>query len=170
MNVQPLIERLRANADGFQSQTRSVSADQARWKPAPDQWSILEVVNHLADEEVLDFRARLDSTLHRPAEAWPPIDPVQWAIERSYNERNLEESVARLLAERARSLDWLEALPAPDWQSTHEHPHLGPLRAGDLMTSWVAHDFIHVRQINRVHRQYLVGVLSDYHARYAGSW
>ena len=75
MRLHDIIERLRANVDVFDALTRGVSEEQSRWKPATDQWSILEVVNHLADEEVEDFRHRLDLTLHRPGEHWPPSLP-----------------------------------------------------------------------------------------------
>ena len=67
MRVHDIIERLRANVDVFDALTRGVSDEQSRWKRATGQWSILEMVNHLADEEVEDFRHRLDLTLHRPA-------------------------------------------------------------------------------------------------------
>ena len=39
-----------------------------------------------------------------------------------------------------------------------------------VMTAWVAHDFIHVRQLNRLHRQYLTFELSDHSLDYAGPW
>ena len=93
MRVHDIIERLRANADVFDALTRGVSEEQARWRPASDKWSILEVVNHLADEEVEDFRHRIDLALHRPGEPWPPIDPEVWARERQYNSRELGQSV-----------------------------------------------------------------------------
>ena len=170
MRVHDIIERLRANADVFESLTRGVSEGQARWRPARDKWSILEVVNHLADEEVEDFRHRIDLTLHRPGEPWPAIDPEVWARERQYNSRELGRSVERLTTRRARSLRWLEALDQPDWSLAYHHPSAGPLPAGDLLTSWLAHDFIHVRQLNRLHRQYLATELSDYSPGYAGHW
>ena len=170
MRVHDIIERLRANADVFDALTRGVSEEQARWKPSEDEWSVLEVVNHLADEEVEDFRHRIDLTLHRPGEPWPPIDPGAWSRDRQYNTRELGESVERLLARRARSLRWLEALDQPDWSLVYDHPTAGPLPAGDVLTSWVAHDFIHARQLNRLHRQYLLAELSGYSPDYAGSW
>jgi hypothetical protein len=34
---------------------RGVTEAQARWKPAPEEWSILEVINYLCDEEREDF-------------------------------------------------------------------------------------------------------------------
>ena len=30
------------------------------------------------------------------------------------------------------------------------------------LASWLAHDFIHVRQLNRLHRHYLAAELSNY--------
>jgi hypothetical protein len=162
--------RLRANADVFAALVVGVGEEQARWKPEPAQWSILEVVNHLADEEHEDFRTRLDLTLHRPDAEWPRIDPQKWVSERRYNERALGESMERFLARRRESLVWLGALVAPDWDRAHQHPRFGPIRAGDLMISWVAHDHIHIRQINRLQRDFLVASLPGDSPEYAGKW
>ena len=171
MDAESIVLRLRGNILTFQGLTLGMSEDQARWKPEPDQWSVLEVVNHLADEELLDFRTRLDLTLHRSPEAWPPIDPTGWVVDRGYNDRGLVESMSRFTAERDRSLTWLEGLEDPDWEQAHEHASFGPIKAGDLMAAWLAHDLIHVRQINRLHRQWLEAVsAAGYSPRYAGRW
>ena len=79
-------QRIRALAEG-------ISDEQARWRPDPDSWSILEVVNHLFDEEQEDFRVPLDLALHRPADPRPRINPGAWVTERGYNERDLGESL-----------------------------------------------------------------------------
>ncbi|MEQ1855457.1 MAG: DinB family protein [Longimicrobiales bacterium] len=170
MRLDDLGPRLRANADVVAALVRGVDDDQARWKPDPAQWSIVEVVNHLADEEVEDFRTRLDLTLHRPEEAWPRIDPQKWVAARAYAERDLSESLVRFLARRAETISWLTSLGAPDWERAHEHPRFGPIRAGDLMISWVAHDHIHIRQLNRLHREFLVASLPGHSPEYAGRW
>jgi len=162
--------RLRANADVIAALVAGVDAGQACWKPEPAQWSILEVVNHLADEEVEDFRTRLDLTLHRPDAAWPQIDPQKWAVDRRYNEGRLAEALERFLGRRAENLTWLATLEAPRWGQAHEHPRFGPIRAGDLMISWVAHDHIHIRQLNRLHRDFLVASLPGNSPDYAGKW
>jgi len=170
LDVQALIARLRANADVIGALVRGVGAEQARWKPEPAKWSILEVVTHLADEEAEDFRTRVELTLRSPGTDWPPIDPEGWAAERGYNEGTLATSLDRFLWERARSVTFLESLDAPDWDLAHRHPRFGPIRAGDLLTGWVAHDQIHIRQLNRLQREYLVASLSGYSAEYAGRW
>ncbi len=155
-------ERVRALLQG-------VSDQQARWKPDPDSWSMLEVVNHLLDEERHDFRVRLDYTLHRPGEAWPPIDPGGWVTARQYNQQDPEASVAQFLSERQASITWLRELSAPDWEATYEAPW-GSIRAGDLLASWVAHDLLHMRQLVELHWAYTVAGVAPYRPNYAGEW
>src|SRR4026209_2968670 len=108
LNLSYYIVRLSQTVGVIAGLTNGVSTEQARWKPAADRWSILEVVNHLYDEERDDFRARLDGLLHRPGQPLPSIDPPRWAVERRYNERDLAESLARFLDERQKSLAWLK--------------------------------------------------------------
>lgn len=165
-----LVRRLGRNAEVIAALVAGLGEEEARWRPAPTQWSALEVVNHLADEEVEDFRTRLDFTLHRQGEPWPPIDPQGWVTAREYRARSPGESLERFLAARRESLAWLDGLVAPDWSLGYEHPSAGRLTAGDLLTSWVAHDHIHIRQLNRLQRQYLVSELSDDSPDYAGNW
>ena len=162
--------RLEADAGVFAALVERVSLEQARWKPKPAKWSMLEVMNHVADEEVEDFRRRLDLALHHPAEQWPPIDPEAWARERRYNERDLAETLARFLNERRRSLQWLRGLTAPDLELGYQHPKAGLIRAGDLLVSWLDHDLIHIRQLTRLQHQWLVERARPYGTEYAGGF
>ena len=161
-------DRLEANVHAFEGLLASVGDAQSRWKPEPAQWSILEVVNHLADEEAEDFRRRLELTLADPATPWPGIDPEGWAVARRYQDRELDASFARFRAERGRSVAWLRGLGTADLERTHHHPSIGPMRAGDLLASWLAHDLIHVRQITRLHYRWLEARAAPYRTEYAG--
>ncbi len=75
MDLGHLISLMGDNAQRLRALAEGVSDYQARWKPDPASWSILEVVNHLLDEEKEDFRARLNLALYQPDEPWPGIDP-----------------------------------------------------------------------------------------------
>ena len=169
MNLTYYIERLSGNASVFEGLARGIGDEQARWKPSVEKWSILEVVNHLYDEERDDFRTRLDLLLHHPEKTWPPIDPQGWAIERRYNERELNESLERFLAERQKSIEWLKQLKEPPLENKYEHPQ-GTISAGDLLASWLAHDFLHIRQLARLHWQYLNSISAPFKTAYAGEW
>lgn len=170
MDMDAISARFTATAEAIRLLAAEVTEEQARWKPAPERWSILEVISHLDDEERDDFRARIDLTLHHPDTPWPGIDPEGWARERRYNERNLGESIQRFLAERQRSLAWLSGLETPDWSRSRTHPVAGELRAGDLMASWLAHDLLHIKQLARLHYDYQAVRLAPYAADYAGGW
>lgn len=169
MNFQALRGLMARNAERIRLLAEGLGPEQARWKPAPDSWSVLEVVNHLYDEERSDFRVRLDIILYRPAEPWPPIDPMGWVTARAYNERDLAESLANFLAERQNSLNWLESLGEPNFATAVEHP-LGRLTAGDMFTSWVAHDLLHLRQLVELAYLYTRESVKPYNVGYAGEW
>jgi len=169
MNANHALSQMVDNAERVRALAQRVSDQQARWKPHPDSWSILEVVNHLLDEERQDFRVRLDYTLHRPRETWPPIDPGGWVVARAYNQRDLDASLSQFLSERQESIAWLHALSQPDWEAAYEAPW-GPIRAGDIFASWVAHDLLHMRQLLELHWAYTTRELTPYRPDYAGEW
>ncbi len=169
MNVEQLSSQLSINAKRIRVLVEGVPRDQARWKPGPDSWSILEVVNHLYDEEIEDFPRRLDVILNQPDQGWTPIDPEGWVTKRQYNQRELKASLINILQARENSLVWLETLEAPDWNAAYDAP-FGQIRAGDMFAAWAVHDLLHMRQLVELHRAYTVQLVHPYSVDYAGPW
>jgi hypothetical protein len=169
MNLQDGIMQLTQNAERIQQLVVGVGDEQARWKFDADSWSILEVVNHLYDEEQFDFRVRLDHILHKPGMEPPQIDPQEWVTERAYNERELQPSLENFLAAREKSLEWLRSLDSLDWEAVYTAPW-GSIKAGELFAAWVAHDWLHLRQLVELHYAWTVQQMQPYDARYAGEW
>lgn len=170
MHAQRLIDSLERFGRVLPAVVDGLSPDDARWRPPNNAWSVLEVVRHLVDEEVEDFRRRLELTLRDPAAPWPAIDPEGVAVKRRYNEGSLDEAVERFVTERAASVSWLRGLRAPDWDRGHEHPRAGTIRAGDLLTAWAAHDALHLRQIAKRLFQMAERDGEGFRSLYAGSW
>jgi hypothetical protein len=169
MDLEYCIKQLAEDAQRVGALVDGVNEAQARWKPDPDSWSILEVICHLLDEERYDFRVRLDITLHKTNESWPSIDPAGWVTERGYNEQDLAIALQGYLEEREASLAWLRGLERPDWEAAYKAPW-GPITAGDLLASWVAHDLLHMRQLVELHWYYKEEQVAPYSTRYAGEW
>ena len=169
MDIAYLTTQMTNHADAIHSLALGLSAEQARWNPDPHSWSILEVINHLYDEEREDFRVRLDLILHHPDQPWPPINPQGWVTERLYNQRDLAQSVEAFLQERQKSLAWLRGLDDPDWQASVTTP-FGTLSAGDMAAAWVAHDLLHLRQLVELHWAYTLQAARPYQVHYAGEW
>ena len=170
MNLSYCVRELSTNAAAIERLLEGVDADQARWKPGEQDWSILEVVNHLLDEEREDFRFRLRSLLSAASEPWPPIAPQQWVLERAYNGRDPVQSLADFLQERQHSLDWLAKISGARWDVRYQHPPLEGLSAGDLLASWVAHDLLHLRQLIELKWAYGRTQFTPYTPNYAGDW
>ncbi len=146
MRLDVLRRELAQGAETIQGLVAGVSAAEARVRPEPTAWSILEVVAHLLDEEREDFRSRLDLVLHRPQETWAPIDPAAWVTARG-----------------------LAGLTAPDWSREYQ-ASFGPITAGDLAASWAAHDLLHTRQLLELRRVRLLALAAPHRTGYAGDW
>lgn len=164
------IGRLEAGESAICALLAGLSGEEARWRPGEGQWSALEVIGHLLDEEREDFRQRLDLTLHHPETEWPPIDPEGWVTARAYQGRDLHETLAAWRAERHRSLAWLRGLQSADLSVARSHPAGFELRAGDLLASWVAHDLLHTRQLVELRYALALRQAAPFDIRYAGDW
>lgn len=164
-----LIRQLTDNAGRIEALVTGFTQEEVQWKPDENTWSMLEVVNHLLDEERHDFRVRLDIILHHPEKEWPAIDPGGWVTERKYNQQPLDRSLTDFLKERKSSLDWLSGLAAPDWEIEYSSP-FGVMKAGEMFSSWVTHDHLHIRQMIEIHRSLVELKAQPYSLNYAGDW
>ena len=170
MNLDYCRNRLSANAAVIHEMIKAVTVEQACWRPAADEWSILEVLHHLVDEERKDFPFRLRHLLSRSREVWPPIAPQQWVADRGCDPRDLGETVDTFLEERRRSLEWLTKQKKADWTVTYNHPPLDGLSAGHLLASWVTHDLLHIRQLVEIEHAYGRTQFGSFTTEYAGTW
>jgi hypothetical protein len=168
-HIPHVVEGLARNQGVFRELLSATAPGQILWRPAPEKWNLLEITCHLGDEERLDFRARVRHVLETPQEPMPPIDPLAWVKDKKYGEQDFDERVQDFLDERSRSLHWLESLQQPRWEQTYLHPKMGPVSAAFLMANWLAHDYLHIRQITRLRYQYLA-FLSGEKLDYAGTW
>ncbi|MEO0726259.1 MAG: DinB family protein [Bacteroidota bacterium] len=168
-NPTTIIDQMDHHQSVFTGLLQNVPLDKQAWKPDAEQWSLLEIVCHLYDIEGEDFRIRVQYVLEDPQKTLPSIHPTTWPVERNYLGQNFEQKVLDFLAERQKSISWLRSLQNPQWDNTYQHPTLGPMSAALFLSNWLAHDQLHIRQINRVHRQYLQQQ-TGMDLNYAGNW
>ena len=169
MNFPYLLSQFHAMPERLHALAAGLSPQQARYKPTPGAWSVLEVLNHLVDEEIHDFRSHLDFILHQEGNQWEAIDPQGWVTARKYNERDLQATLDNFQRERAASIAWLDSLGEIDWETPYVS-EFGTMRAGDMFACWVAHDGLHLRQPAELHRSLREQAVGDYVVSYAGEW
>ena len=170
MNLDYCLAQLTTNAAAIEQMVAGLDNDIARWKPTANDWSVLEVMCHLADEEREDFRIRFQCIINGVAGDPPPNDPEKKVVERRYNKRDLTTSVADYLNERRHSLDWLRGLTNIPYDNKAAWSWGQSISAGDMLVSWVAHDVLHLRQLTELKWGYQMQQFTPYDPGYAGDW
>ena len=169
MNHSEMIKELLKNRGVFRDLLSGTEKDQYLWKPEPGKWCLLEVVCHLYDEEREDFRPRLKHTLKTSDLPMPEIDPMAWPKERNYLESDFEGMLDKFLLERLQSGEWLSELKSPEWTNAYLHPKLGLMSAEMFLANWLAHDYLHIRQVVKLKHAFLKTHLKI-NLSYAGEW
>ena len=169
MNYNHIISELQQNKTIFHSLFQHMDTDMQLWKPAPGKWCMLEIICHLYDEERDDFRTRLRHILENPEAAMQPIDPEGWVISRAYAEEHYNHKLNAFIHEREVSVAWLYTLEEAIWDNVHMHPKLGTISAHMMLANWLAHDYLHIRQIIRLKYLYLQKTTGQ-NLDYAGNW
>lgn len=165
LDFDDILRQLSSSAEAICALMHNVPAEQALWKPDPQTWSLHETMTHLYNEERIDFRKHLAEILSDPPQPWERFDPARLAAAES-----LEQALEGFLAEREASLAWLQALQSPDWDIQIKAPWGGPIRAGDVLASWAAHDYLHLRQLNELLYAWNARQAAPYSVEYAGDW
>jgi len=168
MTNKNIIKSLENNLLTFSSLLRMIEPDQYLYKLENADWCILEIVCHLYDEEREDFRTRLRSVLESPLASPPPIDPPAWVKERNYIDQDYGVMLQKFEEERKHSIVYLKSLDQPKWDNYYEHAHLGKLDGNHFLRNWLAHDYLHIKQIIQRKYQFLHSQTGD--ISYAGKW
>lgn len=116
---------------------------------APGKWSVIQVIQHLADSDlVAGYRTRMIV-----AETQPPLpgyDQDQWAREFRYREVALTDALDQLRSLRAANLRLWGSLTTDQLERVGIHSERGPESAGHVLRLMGAHDLVHRRQIDRI--------------------
>ncbi len=164
-----IIDQLEANASVLEDVLKSMPLEATTWRQQPEKWCALEIVCHLYDEERDDFRFRTRWVLEHPGEFPPTFNPLDWIEGHQYMAQDYSTMINKLVEERANSIKWLRALQQPKWNNSYEHPKLGTVTARYFLTNWLAHDYLHLRQLIKLKFDYL-NTLTQEPLEYAGNW
>jgi hypothetical protein len=129
--------------------TKGVEDSTLRRPEAPGKWSVIEVIQHLADSElVVGFRTRMVLTEDRPP--LQGYDQDRWAREFHYQETTRDMALAQLRGLRIPNLRLWRALSPEQLDRVGLHSERGPESAGQILRLMAAHDLVHRRQIDRI--------------------
>lgn len=170
MKVATIINKLRLNLSIIENNLTALSVAEILFRPNVEHWCLLEIICHLVDEEKDDFRMRVKHTLENPETQAPGFNPLDWVTERAYMQQDFKSKLQEFVQERKKSIAYLEALESPIWENGYTHKSAGRLTAFYFLNNWLAHDYLHLRQITKVKYEYLKSTESAINYDYAGNW
>ena len=164
----PCLDLLEATPAILHGLMSEIDDEDARWKPAPDRFSVAEVLAHLSQSEGQCYRARLDRFLREEMPEFEP-DDAQMHLER-YRNGDPEEDFAHFEEQRETNIERLRGLPANTGSRKARHQTAGEITLSQMLHEWALHDLGHIRQIAELvrARKYLSGagpLGTDYHLK-----
>ena len=138
-----------ATADRLARLIDGVSTARLRERPAPEKWSVSEIVAHLADGEIVGgFRIRL--ILGSPGTAIVAYDQDAWVTTGHYGKRDPRKSVEQFRVLREANLALLESLDPEQWTHYGVHSERGRESIEDIARMFAGHDINHLKQIEEI--------------------
>jgi uncharacterized damage-inducible protein DinB len=127
--------------------------DVLRYKPAPEKWSILEILGHLADIEIV-YAYRLRQMLADEKPVIAPMDQDAWAKNLRYREMAAPELVAAYGLNRHHTLGLLRRLKPAELEKSAFHPELQkPMTVARLVEQMSGHGANHLAQIEKLKKE-----------------
>jgi hypothetical protein len=147
--VAELLERLRRGPELVAASLTGAAGAEVDFRPDPEQWSLRQIVAHLADSECVGaYRFRRVIAEPNPTLEW--YDEKAWAESLDYKKRKYSGSLETFRRIRAENYELLKDLPDHAWARTGVHSQIGPLTLLDLLRIYAEHAERHTRQIRRV--------------------
>jgi DinB family protein len=128
---------------------KGVSSAKLRKRPAPEKWSVGEILAHLADAEiVIGYRIRL--ILGSPGIPIVAYDQDSWAGSGHYDKRDPRKSLEQFRALREANLALLKSLTPEQWQHYGMHSERGQESVEQIARMCAGHDVNHLQQIEKI--------------------
>ena len=142
---------LRETPSALAHAIEGLSPQQLRQPEQPGKWSIGQILQHLADSEVVSaWRIRLILAQDRPP--LTGYDQDLWAERLHYELDDPSEAIERFTVLRRANLRLVERASPADLKRVGVHVERGEESLEHIRRLSAGHDLLHLRQIERVRR------------------
>ena len=143
------VELLEAAPGRLAEAVAGLSEEGARQPEGDGKWSVLQVLRHLADSEVVyGYRLRLIVASDRPD--IPGYDQETWSDRLHYHRGTVAEAVEDVAAGRRMTVRFLRSLDDAEWDRVGVHNERGEESVRRIATLLAGHDIGHEGQIARI--------------------
>jgi hypothetical protein len=128
---------------------KGISTTKLRKRPAPEKWSVAEILAHLADVEIV-IGWRMRSILGDPGTPVQAYDQNAWVVAGHYEKRDPRKSIELQRIVREANLALLKSLSPDQWKHYGQHAERGQESIEHIVRMVAGHDLNHIQQIERI--------------------
>jgi hypothetical protein len=126
-----------------------------QWKPAPEKWSIHEVIIHVTDSEANSY-IRCRRFIAEPGSGVYGYDENKWARALDYHHQSIDEALDLFRVLRYTTYKLIKKVPEKVWQTaTVQHSDSGTVTFEQWLKTYEEHIPIHIRQMDRNYQAWL---------------
>lgn len=123
------------------------------FKPAPDRWSIREIVFHVADADVNGY-IRCRTAIAEPGKRIMAYDQDRWTKALNHEGRSVKDALELFALIRKITTRLLRSLPDATWAHTIDHSENGIMTLDRWLEIYERHPRSHIEQIQKLHDQW----------------
>jgi hypothetical protein len=150
MNIDERNQKIELYGQGFEMLVhilQDITREMWQFKPAPNEWSVHEVIIHLADSES-NAALRARKLIVEPGGTLMGYDQEQWAITLDYHDQDLEDALDVLRLARKTTYSLLKKQPDEVFHHIVIHPEYNePYTFENWLDIYSAHIPGHIEQI-----------------------
>jgi hypothetical protein len=148
-----LLERFRRGAEVLASATMGAAGPELDFKPGEGQWSVRQIVCHLADAEAVGVM-RLRQVAAEDGAILHAFNGDAWADRLDYHKRKVSQAIETFRRLRADNYELLKELPEGTFARQGTHTETGVVTLADLVKGNTEHLEEHIQQIKRTRAAY----------------
>ncbi|MDN4093458.1 DinB family protein [Brevibacillus agri] len=147
--MEKLIEEYRQGCELLREAVEGLSEEELRFQPAPDKWSIHQLLIHVTDSEILSTH-RLRKVLAEEEPLLLSFNQEAWVDHLGYERLDREQHMLLFQMLRASMLPLLENLTSAQLERVGQYPDGARFTFKELLEYRVQHVRDHLAQIARV--------------------
>jgi hypothetical protein len=131
----------------IQSLAEGLNETESRWKPDPNEFSVVENVCHLRDIEVDGYAARIQKILREDEPFLPDLNGARLAVERLYNEQELAAALDAFKSARRSNVLAVRELSSRQLERRGVFENTGAITLSGLLELMREHDMAHLDEL-----------------------